>query len=75
MTFTPGVYTFEIQNQGTMPHDLTIAGPGVSQQSSPAVPAGGTGQLTVTLQAGTYELWCSILDHKQLGMDLKIQVT
>jgi plastocyanin len=75
MTFKPGVYTFEVQNTGTMPHDLTIAGPGVAQQSSPTVQAGGSAQLTVTLQAGTYELWCSIPGHKQLGMDLKIQVT
>ena len=73
--FSPGVYTFGVHNDGTMPHDLTIAGPGVSQTSSPTVQPGGTAQLTVTLQSGTYELWCSIPGHKQLGMDLHIQVT
>ena len=73
--FTPGVYTFDVQNAGAMPHNLTIAGPGVAQQASPNVDAGGSGQVTVTLQKGTYELWCSIPGHKQLGMDLNIQVT
>ena len=27
--FTPGDYTFAIQNQGSFPHNLTIEGPGV----------------------------------------------
>jgi uncharacterized cupredoxin-like copper-binding protein len=58
-----------------MPHNLNITGPGVAQQSSATVQAGGTGQLTATLQTGTYELWCSIDGHKDLGMDLKIQVS
>jgi plastocyanin len=73
--FTPGVYTFVVENHGTMSHDLTIAGPGVAQQASPTVQPGGSGQVTVTLQTGTYELWCSIDNHKAMGMDLKIQVT
>lgn len=75
MEFKPGVYTFEVQNTGTMPHDLAIAGPGVAQQTSPTVQPGESTQLTVTLQKGTYELWCTIDGHRQLGMDLKIQVT
>lgn len=74
-TFTAGVYTFDVENHGTMPHNLTIAGPGVAQQSSPTEQGGGRGQITVTLQKGTYELWCSIDGHKDLGMDVKIQVT
>ncbi len=73
--FTPGVYTFDVANHGVMPHNLNITGPGVAQQSSATVQAGGTGQLTATLQTGTYELWCSIDGHKDLGMDLKIQVS
>jgi uncharacterized cupredoxin-like copper-binding protein len=72
---TAGVYTFDVENHGTMSHNLNVAGPGVAQQSSPTVQPGGSGQITVTLQKGTYELWCSIDGHKDLGMDLKIQVT
>lgn len=75
MDFKAGTYTFEVQNQGTMPHDLAIQGPGLSQQTSPMVQPGQTAQLTVTLQPGTYELWCTVPGHKELGMDLKIQVT
>jgi uncharacterized cupredoxin-like copper-binding protein len=74
-TFTPGLYTFDVQNQGTTTHNLNIKGPGVAQQSSPDVPPGGSAQVTVTLQKGTYELWCSIDGHKDLGMNVTIQVT
>ena len=74
-TLTAGVYTFDVENHGTMSHNLNIAGPGVAQQTSPTVQPGGSAQITVTLQKGTYELWCSIDGHKDLGMDLKVQVT
>lgn len=73
-SFTPGTYTFAVDNTGKFPHNLTIAGPGVSQQSSPTMPGGSKGSLTVTLQKGTYELWCSVDGHKDRGMDLKITV-
>jgi len=73
-TFTPGVYTFEVVNQGTMLHNLTIKGAGVDTQASPNVQAGATGQVTVTLQQGSYELWCSLDNHRALGMDTTIQV-
>ncbi|MFI6267182.1 plastocyanin/azurin family copper-binding protein [Micromonospora sp. NPDC051006] len=73
-TFTPGAYTFEVVNQGTMSHNLTIKGPGVDAQASPNVQPGATGQVTVTLQQGSYELWCSLDNHKALGMDTTIQV-
>jgi hypothetical protein len=72
--FTSGTYTFDIQNQGTFPHNLNVKGPGVDGQVSPTVQPGATGQLTVTLQKGSYELWCSVDGHKDRGMDMMIQV-
>jgi uncharacterized cupredoxin-like copper-binding protein len=73
-TFAPGAYTFEVVNQGTMVHTLVIKGPGVDATASPDVQPGASSQVTVTLQRGSYELWCSIDNHKALGMDMRIQV-
>jgi plastocyanin len=73
-SFAPGTYTFAIDNTGKFAHNLTVAGPGISQQASPTVQGGSTSSLTVTLQKGTYELWCSVDSHKDKGMDLKITV-
>ena len=73
-TFTPGSYTFNVVNKGTFSHNLNIAGPGVTGAASPTLPAGQSGTVTVTLQAGSYELWCSVDSHKDRGMDIKITV-
>src|SRR2546421_9056149 len=54
--FTPGTYTFEVRNTGTVPHNLTIKRPGVNGVASPTVSPGGTGTVTVALQNGSYEL-------------------
>jgi plastocyanin len=74
-SFKPGTYTFTVKNIGKAPHNLTIAGPGISRKASPTEPGGSSGTLTVTLQAGSYELWCSVPGHKDAGMDTKITVS
>lgn len=63
-SFGPGAYTFQVRNQGTLPHDLTIRGPGVNQQATATLQARQSGDLQVTLQEGTYELWCSVDGHR-----------
>ena len=73
-SFSPGDYTFRVKNQGTLPHDLTIEGPGVDRQATATLQAGQSSDLQVTLQEGTYELWCSIDGHRGQGMDVTIQV-
>ena len=73
-SFSPASYTFTIQNKGSFPHNLNIKGPGVDTKTSPTLSAGQSGMLTVTLQKGSYELWCSVPGHKDKGMDLTIKV-
>ena len=73
-TFKPGVYTFEVMNMGHAPHDLVINGPGIDHHKTSTLSAGNTENLTVTLQKGTYELWCTVADHKADGMDTTITV-
>ena len=41
---------------------------------SASIQPGQTDNLTVTFQKGSYELWCSVDEHKDLGMDLRITV-
>ena len=73
-SLSAGTYTFAIQNQGSLPHNLIIEGPGVDKKSSPKLAAGESGSLTVDLQKGSYELWCGVDSHKDKGMDMKITV-
>ena len=73
-SLAPGTYTFHVTNNGPSSHNLTVNGPGVSDKATPTFAAGGTMDLTVTLKNGTYELFCSVPSHKQLGMDTHLTV-
>lgn len=73
-TFTSGPHTFTVHNTGETAHNLTIEGPGVDKQATSTIQPGQTATLAVTFQKGTYELWCSVDEHKDQGMDLHITV-
>jgi len=73
-SLAPGTYTFRVTNNGPSSHNLTINGPGVSGKATPTFAAGGSQDLTVTLQNGSYDLFCSVPSHKQLGMDTHLTV-
>jgi len=68
---SPGTFNFHAMNQGTYPHAFEIEGNGKEWKSDP-IPPGGTATLTPTLTAGTYEVYCPIVDshgnHQQKGM-------
>lgn len=72
--FQAGTYTFELMNDGSMEHDLIIEGPGVAAASSVVAPGEST-TLTVDLESGTYVLWCSIGNHRGMGMEVTIDVS
>jgi len=71
---TPGTYIFTIKNVGMFKHDLVFNGPGLTDVGSALVLPGSTGSLTVTLQAGTYDVFCGVPTHKAKGMDLHVTV-
>jgi plastocyanin len=73
-TLQPGTYTFAVKNSGQFPHALEIDGPGVSDQKTTTVTSGGTTSITVTLQKGSYELYCPVGNHKARGMELTLTV-
>ena len=70
-----GTYSFTVRNAGTFPHNLTVQGPGVAKQASPTLSPGQSAVLTLTLQQGSYELWCSVDGHKDRGMDRTLNVS
>jgi plastocyanin len=74
-TLTAGKYTFDLKNDGQIPHDLTIDGPGVSDEKTSVIGPGKTAKLTVELKSGSYDFYCSVPGHKQAGMDVKVTVS
>jgi plastocyanin len=75
-TIPAGPVTFKVRNAGSMSHGFYVRGPGVAKGSK-EIPAGQEAPLTVTLKAGTYELYCPLSDlsHKTAGMTHTIVVT
>jgi plastocyanin len=73
-SLAPGTYTFQVTNNGPTSHNLTVNGPGVSDKATSTFAAGGSMDLTVTLTNGSYDLFCSVPRHKQLGMDTQLTV-
>lgn len=74
-SFSPGLYTFVAEQKGQRAHALSIKGPGVGTKTTPIIDPGGSSQrLTVTLQPGTYELWCPVDYHRGQGMTVTITV-
>ena len=73
--FPAGTYTFIAKNTGQAPHALEIDGPGVSDRKTSTISPGASTAVTVTLQKGSYEVYCPVDSHKAMGMDLHITVS
>jgi plastocyanin len=81
VTFSkPGTYAFKAEDEGSTQHSLTIEGKGLKGQGGEAtlkqvLSSGQNGVLTVTFQkAGTYEMYCPVDGHEQIGMKGKVVV-
>ena len=72
-TVKAGSVTFDVSNDGQTVHNLEIEGDGVEEGTEDLQP-GDTGQLTVDLQPGIYEMYCSIDGHEDLGMKGEVTV-
>ena len=64
-----GKATFEITNDGNLPHALEIEGNGEEFVSDTLNGKGDSTTLDVELKAGEYEWYCPIGNHKAQGMD------
>jgi plastocyanin len=75
-TVKAGVVTFQVANTGAMSHSLHVRGPGVDKGTRD-LPKGEAASLTVTLKAGTYEVFCPMSEgsHQQAGMTRTLVVT
>ena len=67
-----GPVTFQVKNLGKIPHDLAIKG---TTEKTQLIPPGGSAALTVSLNAGTYELYCTVPGHEAAGMKQNITVS
>lgn len=70
---TAGEVTFRIRNDGKTTHSLEIESDDFEEESDEIAP-GDSAELTVELDAGDYELYCPIGNHRDQGMEGTLDV-
>jgi plastocyanin len=74
-TITAGDAIVELVNDGQDSHDLRMQRVGGSHVYGwPTVLPGRFADREYSLLPGTYVLWCSLADHRELGMTAKLVV-
>jgi predicted lipoprotein with Yx(FWY)xxD motif/uncharacterized cupredoxin-like copper-binding protein len=69
-----GPTTFNITNAGSATHNFEIEGQGIEMELEENLAGGESGTLTVDLQPGTYEIYCPVGNHADMGMELELTV-
>ena len=74
-TVKSGEVTFTLKNDGQTAHSLEIEDVnGSDEEIEGDVAPGESGTLKVNLKPGTYEFYCPVDDHKDMGMEGEITV-
>ncbi len=63
-----GEVTIDLSNAGSAEHAIEVEGNGV-EESSDTIGGGDSTQLTVTLEEGTYTIYCPVGNHREQGME------
>jgi uncharacterized cupredoxin-like copper-binding protein len=67
LTVKAGKVRFVVKNEGTVDHGFEVEGPGLEEEIDP-FPPGRTRTLELDLAPGTYEVYCQVPGHEELGM-------
>jgi uncharacterized cupredoxin-like copper-binding protein len=74
-SYSAGSYTFEVVNEGRMPHDFVVERDGADVAATEVLQPGQSATLTVTLEPGDYVFYCSVGSHRAAGMETPVTVS
>ena len=74
-SFAPGTYEVTLTNDGESTHDLVVERDGEDVAQSEQINPGETATFEVTLEEGDYVFYCSVGNHRQMGMEIPVTVT
>jgi hypothetical protein len=70
-----GTVEIELQNDGEDPHDLRVRRIGGTHTYSISLTRPGAHRsIEIRLRPGLYRLWCSVANHRALGMKALLRV-
>ena len=67
-----GEVTFAISNDGTITHSFEIEGGSLEEELETPLEPGQSATLTVTLEPGTYVVYCPVGNHRDQGMEIEV---
>jgi plastocyanin len=70
-----GDYTITVKNEGDATHDLVVEQDGEDVAKSDSIGPGEEATFTVTLEPGKYVFYCSIGNHRAMGMETDVTVS
>jgi plastocyanin len=70
-----GDYVITVVNRGKATHDLVIEQGGNDVAASGTIAPGQSTTVAVNLTPGEYIFYCSVGNHRAMGMELTVQVT
>ena len=70
-----GTYELTLTNDGEATHDIRVERDGEDVAESDSVGPGESTTVDVTLEEGEYVFYCSIGNHRSMGMEVTVQVT
>jgi plastocyanin len=74
-TVAAGTYEIVLTNQGQATHDIRVEQDGDDVAASDSVAPGESTTLEVTLEEGEYVFYCSVGNHRSMGMEVTVEVT
>ena len=74
-SFAPGTYEITLTNEGNSTHDLVVERDSEDVAGSEQIGPGESSTFEVTLEEGDYVFYCSVGNHRSMGMEVPVQVT
>ena len=68
-----GSVTIDFTNDSSLPHNVTLDGPGVEDEGTDTI-TGSSTSVTLDLQPGNYTFYCSVDGHRAAGMEGELVV-
>jgi predicted lipoprotein with Yx(FWY)xxD motif/uncharacterized cupredoxin-like copper-binding protein len=70
-----GRTVFSVTNDGDAEHNFEVEGNGIEEELEENLQPGESGTLELDLKPGTYEVYCPVDGHADMGMELELTVT
>jgi plastocyanin len=74
-SYSAGTYTFELSNDGAMPHNFRVERDGQDIGGTDVIQPGETATVEIALEEGEHVFYCGVGQHRANGMEVPVTVS